>query len=151
VAVRVPAVGDTNIEIFWGTATGELVPEPSESTFWSDTDDTTNVAVGDIVGPEGGEPDGFPEIFAGNGGGIVSRVYENNGDRTFRWIADTVGTAASTDSLIADLNGDGWPDVLEDFETVAPIAWRNDGGTGVSAFGSMGTAATTAIATGQIR
>ena len=66
------------------------------------------VAVGDV------NNDGWPDIYF-TGNLVASRLYLNQGDWTFREVAEVAGVAAAglwnTGVAMADVNGDGWLDL----------------------------------------
>ena len=66
------------------------------------------VAIGDV------NNDGLPDIYF-TGNLVASRLYLNQGDWTFREVAEEAGVAAAglwnTGVAMADVNGDGWLDL----------------------------------------
>ena len=59
--------------------------------------------------------DGHPDLFVQTGGGAADRLYENQGDATFRDVAREAGVARlhlGVGSAVGDYDGDGWPDIF---------------------------------------
>lgn len=84
----------------------------TELTGLGDESLSHGVAVGDF------NSDGFPDLWVGNWG--ENRLYVNNGDGTFSDVSSTINSAAvssaaawTSSGVIADFNGDGFPDIFE--------------------------------------
>ena len=71
--------------------------------------------------------DGYPDIVAGNWD-LANRVYTNNGNGTFSDSGQALGNYYTRAIRLADLNGDGYLDILEGNDTTeGNRAWINGG------------------------
>ncbi len=102
-----------------------------------------DVITGDIDG------DGDQDFILGSNGGSFTSSYLNQGDGTFR-MGDRIHTSTTSQGHLADLNGDGFPDLLKatnpflDIPYVYPKIFLNDGNghfpTATNVSGSQGFA-----------
>lgn len=118
--MAVASMGPPSVELAWGQGDGTFVEESAEALYWGTDKDTHDVAVADF------DRDGDPDLFFSNAV-APSRVWLNDGDRTFSDDGfDTGSSAALQGAIAADMNGDGWPDVLENHGSGIQV-WINMG------------------------
>ena len=118
--MAVASMGPPSVELAWGQGDGTFVEESAEALYWGTDKDTHDVAVADF------DRDGDPDLFFSNAV-APSRVWLNDGDRTFSDDGfDTGSSAALQGAIGADMNGDGWPDVLENHGSGIQV-WINMG------------------------
>jgi len=84
------------------------------------------VAAGDYDG------DGFVDLFVVRGQHGAAQLFRNTGHGTFADVAATagitVGPGLHSSATFADVDGDGWLDLLVlGFESTWPILWHNEG------------------------
>ena len=86
---------------------GEAFVDVTDRAGLGDTRYSQGVAVGDV------DNDGFPDIYVANIGG--NRLYLNRGDGTFSEVAGEFSSRPdwTTSCVIADINGDGNPDLFD--------------------------------------
>ena len=132
--------------LFFGNGDGTFTLSGEDGTFSSVGEEATNLTVLDF------NLDGLPDLFVGTPDGEESHLFMNNGDRTFSPGPQTSDAENSTGSLAADLNGNGWPDVIETFDGAPPRIWLNERGAGLSSSSvTVDSASTAQLAAGQIR
>ncbi|MFW5718260.1 MAG: FG-GAP repeat domain-containing protein [Spirochaetota bacterium] len=133
IIVAVASAGPPSVELAWGQGDGTFVEETHEALFWNVDRDTEGVAVADF------DRDGDPDLFFANGNPTLSatdssRVWLNNGDRTFSPGPDTGSTSGALGAIAADMNGDGWPDIVENHDDDADVQiWLNEDGSAINA------------------
>src|SRR5258708_1916327 len=103
-----------NVSILLGNGNG---------TFRNSTSYTAGSGVGSFAVADFNR-DGIPDFVAIHDGTVT--LFLGNGDGTFREQADTVATTGNP--LIADLNGDGFPDLIMSGPSVS-VAMNNGNGT----------------------
>jgi hypothetical protein len=115
-------------------ATAQSVYHPTPDWISSDTQVSTGAALVDL------DRDGWLDLVVANGNDMAIQrlvVYYNQGDGTFPSMPgwQSSDTAYNGHLDVADVNGDGWPDVavayLGEFNTVGPIVrlYLNNAGT----------------------
>ncbi|MFW6291596.1 MAG: FG-GAP repeat domain-containing protein [Spirochaetota bacterium] len=123
VAVADALLPDPTVNIAWGQGDGTFVEATGEQAFWNAEHDTQSVAVADF------DRDGDPDLFFSNST-PPSLVYINNGDRTFSPGPDTESGSSALGAIAADMNGDGWPDIIENHVNDVQL-WINLQGSGI--------------------
>lgn len=123
VAVAGALLPDPTVNIAWGQGDGTFIEATGEEAYWNVEHDTQGVAVADY------DRDGDPDLFFSNGA-PPSLLYINNGDRTFSPGPNTGSASIATGAIAADMNGDGWPDVVENHGGDVRI-WINTEGSGI--------------------
>ena len=86
---------------------------------------TTSVAVGDI------DNDGRPEIVASDISGVRLIAFEHDG--TFKWRSPNLETLYWGAPSLADLNGDGTPEIIvgrQALDNTGAVLWTGTGGRG---------------------
>lgn len=111
------------VNLAWGQGDGTFVEAIGEESFWNVEHDTQGIAVADF------DRDGDPDLFFSNGV-PPSLLYINNGDRTFSAGPNTGSSSAAFGAIAADMNDDGWPDVVENHGSDVRI-WVNMEGSGI--------------------
>ncbi|MCP4245850.1 MAG: VCBS repeat-containing protein [bacterium] len=108
-----------------GLAAGQTVYHPTPDWVSADTPVSTGAALVDL------DRDGWLDLVVSNGNDIALErlaVYYNQGDGTYPATPDwqSADTAYNGHLDVADVNGDGWPDVavahLGEYSTFGPIA-----------------------------
>ncbi len=140
--------GSPAVLLFFGNGDGTFTRPGGEEGYWPHIAEATNLSVLDFT------RNGLPDLFVGAGAGQLSQIFTNNGDRTF-YDPDIVAWSneGSQDSLVADLNGNGWPDLIETFVgPTPPRIWLNyEGSNLVPSMVMIESEHTGQIAVGQIR
>lgn len=132
--------------LFSGNGDGTFILSGDDATFSSVAEEATSLTVLDFT------LNGMPDLFVGTADGQGSHVFLNNGNHAFNPLFQTESFGYSSGAVAADLNGNGWPDVIETFEGAPPRIWLNEWGGGLGASSvTLASTSTAQIATGQIR
>lgn len=144
-----------NIRIYHGGPGAVLTEDTQTSAYFPANMGTTSVAVADF------DRDGWLDLFVGNNAIAHSEIYVNDatGGFFFTATADLPSVEDSRQTIAADMNGDGWPDVVEVFNLYPPVIWINnvrEWWNGAPDFilqssATIGTNSTTTVAVGQVR
>jgi hypothetical protein len=114
-----------SVQIYWGSGTGYLDPEPAE--VWPN-EGTYDIAVVDYDG------NGTADLVFGNEWSIGTTIYENLGDRSFA-LSDTSTLPDTAYQVeVADMDGDGTLDLIERANSTDAVRYFPIGG------GTFGTA-----------
>ncbi len=145
VAVPGSILPNPSVELYYGNGDGTFADVVGEETFWMVDHDTVDVV------PANFSRDGLIDLFFSND--IPdSLVYTNNGDGTLTAGPATGSGLSAREAVAADLNGDGWADIVERHSVASqPRIWWNDAGVGIVPGAQVGPGTTNNLAVGQIR
>lgn len=134
---------DPSVQIYWGSATGYLKPEPAE--LWG-AEGTFDVAIFDHDG------NGTLDLVFGNEWTIGSRIYTNLGGRVFSAGTPKSSSESALQVEVADITGDGALEVIETAPgAIYPIRYFTVSGGTFGPEQGIGSSAPNDIAVGAFR